>query len=117
MSKCSAFDSLYFYKCEINGAALFNVDCSTVLGWVNCGLTSDMARDVLSCISNWDYIENLDLSQNKFGEYPEWFYSWMWHSIFGCVSIGNLILSDNGFSEEWKQKIFSCFKKFTYVFL
>ena len=99
LSKCSVFDSLYFYGCGIYSGALFNVDCSAVLGWVNCVLTSDLASSVLGCISTWDYIETLDLSQNKFGEDPEQFYSWMFHSVFGSMSIGNLILSDNGFSE------------------
>ena len=113
MSKCSEFESLYFYRCGINGCGLFYVDRSDILGCVNCDLTSDLASSVLVCISRWDYIETLDLSQNKFGEDPEQFYSWMFHSVFGCVSIGTLILSDNGFSEEWKRKITSCFEKYT----
>ena len=67
----------------------------------------------IGCISQWDYIKTLDLSKNKFGEDPEKLYSWMFNSIFGVISIGNLILTDNGFSEEWKSKISSCFNKFT----
>jgi len=113
LEKCNEFDSLYFYKCEFVSCALFNVNYSDVLGCVNCALTSDSAWSFIGCISQWDYIKTLDLSKNKFGEDPEKLYSWMFNSIFGVISIGNLILTDNGFSEEWKSKISSCFNKFT----
>ena len=117
LSKCCVFDSLYFYNCKIYGCALFWIDHADVLGCVNCNLTSDYASSVLRGISRWDYIETLDLSQNKLGEDAENFYSWMDHSIFGCISVERLILSDNGFSEEWKRKIVSCFGKFTSLVL
>ena len=85
------------------------VDYSSKLGCLNCALTSDLASSVLGCISRWDYIETLDLSHNKFGADAKQFDSWMFHSVFGSVCIVNLILSDNGFSEEWKRKIVSFF--------
>ena len=117
LSKCSVFDSLYFYRCELSGGGFFNVDCSDVLGCVDCALTSDLASSVLGDISEWDYIETLDLSSNKLGEDAERLYSWMFCSVFGRVSIGNLILSDNGFSKEWECKIVSCFEKCTSIVL
>ena len=117
LSKCCVFDSLYFYNCKIYGCALFWIDHADVLGCVNCNLTSDYASSVLRGISRWDYIETLDLSRNKLGEDAENFYSWMDHSIFGCISVERLILSDNGFSEEWKRKIVSCFGKCTSLVL
>ena len=104
LEKSNEFDSLYFYGCEFVSGALFNVNHSDVLGCVNCDLTSDSAHSFIGCISQWD-IKTLDLSKNKFGEDPEKLYSWMFNSIFGVISIGNLILTDNGFSEEWKSKI------------
>ena len=61
--------------------------------------------------------KTLDLSQNKFGEDPEKFYSWMFNHIFGTITIENLILTDNGFSEEWKRKIVSTFEKYTNITL
>ena len=105
-------DSLYFINCEMNYMFLYDIS-SSKLGCINCALTSDHASSYLRIISRWDYIETLDLSQNKFGEDAETFYSWMWKSVFGCVSIKNLILSDNGFSEEWEKKIVSSFGKCT----
>ena len=105
-------DSLYFINCEMHYTFLYYIS-SSKLGCINCGLTSDHASSYLSIISRWDYIETVDLSQNKFGEDAETFYSWMWKSVFGCVSIKNLILSDNGFSEEWEKKIVSSFEKCT----
>ena len=116
-SKRCVFDSLYFYRCDINCGALSTIDHSDVLGCVDCDLTSGLARSIFGCISRWDYIRTLDFSQNKFGEDAEQLYSWMFDSIFGCVSVKRLILSDNGFSEEWKRKIVSCFGKYTSLVL
>ncbi len=93
------------------------VDHSDNLGCVNCSLTSNLASFVLECISKWDFIKTLDLSQNKLGEDPEKFYSWMFNHIFGTITIENLILTDNGFSEEWKKKIVSTFEKYTNITL
>ena len=93
------------------------VDYSSKLGCLNCALTSYLASSVLGCISRWDYIETLDLSHNKFGADAKQFDSWMFHSVFGSICIGNLILSDNWFSEEWKRKIVSCFESYTSLIL
>ena len=117
LTKCGVFDSLYFYGCGIYGCELFDIDHSDNLGCVNCSLTSNLASFVLECISKWDFIKTLDLSQNKFGEDPEKFYSWMFNHIFGTITIENLILTDNGFSEEWKRKIVSTFEKYTNITL
>ena len=107
-------DSLYFYRCEIYSATLSCLNSAEKLGVVGCNLTSDLASSVLP-IQRWDYIETLDLSHNKLALDPKQFYDWLYHSIIGAVSIGTIIISDNGFSEEWKDKIKSYFKNYTNV--
>ena len=103
-TKCKVFDSLYFYRCGIYGCELFDIDHSDNLGCVNCSLTSNLASSVLECISQWDFIKTLDLSQNKFGEDPEKFYSWMFNHIFGTITIENLILTDKVFLKNGKKR-------------
>ena len=64
-----------------------------------------------SCaIRNWDYNDVLNLSHNKIGDNPKPFFSWLINSIVWNTNIENLILSDNGFSEEYKNKTISSFK-------
>ena len=96
---------------------MFCVEGSAKLGVVNCNHTSDLASSVLGCISRWDYIETLDLSHNKLGSEPKQFYDWLYHSIIGAVLIETIIISDNDFSEEWKNKIFSYFKNYCTIIL
>ena len=62
---------LYFAKCIVDCVTLFDVEQVPVLGVVDCNLTSDLAKGVLESITNWDYIETLDLSHNKLGSNPE----------------------------------------------
>ena len=48
---------LYFAKCIVDCVTLFDVEQVPVLGVVNCNLTSDLAKEVLEDITNWDYIK------------------------------------------------------------
>jgi len=57
------------------------------------------------------------LSHNKLGLDPKQFDDWLYHSIIDAVSIGTIIISDNDFSEEWKNKIESYFKNYTNIIL
>lgn len=106
-------DSLCFYKCVVDSFTLSSVKYTSTLRIIECDLTSDLARGLLEHIRNWDYIDVLDLSHNRIGDTSERFFSWLLHSIIGNTNIGYLILSDNGFSEEYKAKVVSTFKDYS----
>ena len=72
---------LYFAKCIVDCVTLFDVEQVPVLGVVNCNLTSHLAKEVLEDITNWDYIETLDLSHNRLGANPGKFLTWMKRSV------------------------------------
>ena len=103
---------LYFAKCIVDCVTLFDVEQVPVLVVVNCNLTSDLAKEVLEDITNWDYIETLDLSHNRLGTNPEKFLTWMKRSVVGTVTVYNLVLSCNGFAEESKSGVVSYFNQY-----
>ena len=79
--------------------------------FLDCGLT---AKDVTWCLSyilSWGHIEILDLTNNDIGIYPEPFLDWLKNHLWGEVMIDKIVLSDNKFTEEDKNKILLAFEK------
>ena len=104
-------DSLCFYKCEDLNSWLFYFKRCKVLQFLDCGLTSKDATWCLSYILSWEHIEILDLTHNNIGIDPEPFLDWLKNHLWGEVSIDKIVLSDNKFREEDKNKILLAFEK------
>ena len=108
----NCLDSLYFCNCKLDCTTLFDIKYAHQLGFVDCDLTVDSAKNVLSPISHWDYIEILDLSYNKLGLDPEGFFDLFNEEFIGAVTIKTLILSENGFHELCELKILTDFERY-----
>ena len=113
LSLIDGFDSLYFYRCKVDCITLSNVYRCTVLGFVDCSLTSHSAIIVSDDLERLEYVKALDLSNNKIGVEPEVFSKWWKRDIAGVVTVEKIILSDNDFLEASKANLLSVFKKYT----
>lgn len=88
-----------------------NVSICTVLGFVDCSLTSSSATLLLGDLVRLEYVQTLDLSNNKIGENAEKFSKWWKKYIAGVATKKKLVLSDNDFNEDSKDKLISDFGK------
>ena len=113
LSSIGKFDSLYFYKCAVDCITLAGVYLCDMLGFVDCSLTSETAGFVLDDLGRIEYVETLDLSNNKIGINPERFLKWWKENISGVALVKNLILSNNDFLEDSKSKLISYFEKYS----
>ena len=100
LGSLGALDSLYFYKCKVDGRTLMNVcDCSA-LGVIDCALTYMGAVWLLPRIKDWFWLETLDLSHNMIGNDADMFFKWWRYEIFGRACVKELILADNHFPSD-----------------
>ena len=106
-------DSLYFYRCEVDCNTLTEIYYSSKLGLVDCELTSHSATLVLNLLVRWEYVEILDLSDNKIGGDPEHFWKWWKREIIEVMTVKKIILSNNGFSDDSKNRLISNFEKYS----
>ena len=68
-------DSLHFYRCEVAcNSIVDDVYGCSVLGFIDCALTSKDAVWILPRITAWDCIEILDLSHNMIGNDADIFF-------------------------------------------
>ena len=84
-----------------------------MLGFVDCSLTSETACLVLNVLGRIEYVETLDLSNNKIRINPELFLKWWKENISGVATVEKLILSNNDFLEDSKSKLISYFEKYS----
>ena len=82
-----------------------------VLGFVDCSLTSETAGLVLDDLVRLEYVETLDLANNKIGINPEPFFKWWKRNISGVDTVNKLILSNNDLLEDSKSRLISDFEK------
>ena len=106
-------DSLYFYRCEVDCNTLTEIYYTSKLGLVDCKLTSHSATFVLDDLVRLEYIEILDLSDNKIGVEPKHFWKWWKREIIGVMTVKKIILSNNGFSDDSKNILISNFEKYS----
>jgi hypothetical protein len=107
------FDSLYFYRCSVDCLTLSGVYQCNTLGFVDCSLTSMSVTFVLDELMRLEYVEILDLSNNRIGVDPEPFCQWWTRTISGVVGVKKLILSDNDFLDASKARVLSDFGKYS----
>ena len=101
LGSLGGLDSLCFYRCEFHCIyALNDVYGCSVLGLIDCSLTSDDATQLLSRISAWSLLKTLDLSHNMIGNDADIFFEWWKHEIWGVVLVEELILADNHFPKD-----------------
>ena len=68
---------------------------------------------VLDELMRLEYVEILDLSNNRIGVDPEPFCQWWTRTISGVVGVKKLILSDNDFLDASKARVLSDFGKYS----
>ena len=80
---------------------------------MDCELTSHSATSVLNLLVRWEYVEILDLSDNKIGSDSEHFWKWWKREIIEVMTVKKIILSNNGFSDDSKNRLISNFEKYS----
>ena len=68
---------------------------------------------MLNVLARLEYVETLDLSNNKIGTDPERILKWWKRNISGVATVKKLILSNNDFLEDTKSKLISDFEKYS----
>ena len=99
-------DSFYFIECTFyNLNVLSAVVYSKNAGFIRCGLSLEEIEIMLDWIKDWKKMDILDLSGNKLGRKPIEFFKYLNWNIWCGIFINKFILSDNGFSAEFKVRM------------
>ena len=99
-------DSFYFIECEFYELNILSaITYSRNVGFVRCGLSLDEIRVILDWIKDWKEMDTLDLSGNLLGKKPIEFFKYLNWNIWCAIYIKKFIISDNGFSAEFKVRM------------
>ena len=99
-------DSLYFIECNFQDLNILStINYCKNFGFIRCGLYFEDFEYLLEWIKEWEFLETLDLSGNKLGMMEKDFFKWLNLNLWNRVHINHFILSDNGFSDEFEDRM------------
>ena len=99
-------ETLYFVDCNFQDLNILStINHCKNLGFIRCGLYLEDIEYLLEWIKDWENLDTLDLSGNKIGMSEKEFFKWLNLNLWNRVHINNFILSENGFSEEFEDRM------------
>ena len=101
-------DTLYFIQCYFKDLNILStINYCKNLGFLRCGLYLEDVEYLLEWIKDWENLETVDLTGNKLGMKEIEFFKWLNLNLWNKVYINNFILEENGFSEEFENRMIS----------